>query len=378
VLASTVTISRVAGVEIGINWSWIVVFALFLWSLAGVEFPAAVPHRSAWVYAAMGVIATACFFTSLVLHELGHALQARRDGVQIEGITLWLFGGVAKFAGRFPSAGAEFRIAIAGPLVTLALGICFSVAAAAWPQPGAVRAVLIWLAYINLALLVFNLLPAMPLDGGRVLRSALWARSGSMPAATHRATRVGGVLAALMIGAGLVTVLNGSLGGLWLALIGWFVLEAGRAEERDVVLHDALGGATVAALMTVDPTTFEVDETLDEMAADLRGAASHTAYPVVDAADRVVGLMPLRALAGVPHTEWMIRTVGDSMIPADEVVHVSPSTPAGDALDLVLESGSGRAVVIDGGSLVGILSLTDLARAVAEHAGAPVALGGVR
>ena len=361
-----------AGVEIGINWTWTAVFALFLWSLAGVEFPAAAPHRPAWEYAAMGVIATACFFTSLVLHELGHALQARREGVQIEGITLWLFGGVAKFAGRFPSAGAEFRIAIAGPLVTLALGLSFAAAAAIWPQPGAVRAVLLWLAYINLALLVFNLLPAMPLDGGRVLRSALWARSGSLPAATHRATRVGGVLAAFMIGAGLVTVLYGGLGGLWLALIGWFVLEAGLAEERDVVLHDALGGATAASLMTLTPTTVDVDESLDEMAARLRGTASHTAYPVVDAADRVVGMMPLRALAEVPHTEWATRTVSDSMIPADDVVLVSPSTPAGAALDLMLERGSGRAVVIDRGSLVGVLSLTDLARAVAQHAGSRV------
>jgi Zn-dependent protease/CBS domain-containing protein len=377
-LSSTVTIARVAGVEIGINWTWIAVFALFLWSLAGVEFPAAAPGRSVWVYTAMGVTATACFFTSLVLHELGHALQARRDGVRIEGITLWLFGGVAKFVGRFPSAGAEFRIAVAGPLVTLTLGICFSAAAGIWPQPGAVRAVLLWLAYINLALLVFNLLPAMPLDGGRVLRSALWARSGNLTSATHRATRIGGILSALMIGAGLVTVLYGGLGGLWLALIGWFVLEAGRAEERDIVLHDALRATTVASLMTLDPSTVDVEESLDEMAARLQGTPRHTAYPVIDAAGGVVGLIPLTALADVPHAEWAIWTVDDCMTPAEEVVHLSPSTPAGAALDLLVESGPGRAVVIDSDRLVGILSLTDLARAVAEHAGYPLATSVLR
>jgi Zn-dependent protease len=316
----------------------------------------------------MGVAAAACFFTSLVLHELAHALQARRDGVQIEGITLWLFGGVAKFAGRFPSAGAEFRIAIAGPLVTLLLGTCFATAAALWPQSGAVQAVLAWLAYINLALLAFNLLPAMPLDGGRVLRSALWARSGNLASATHRATRIGAGLAALMIGAGLVTVLYGGLGGLWLALIGWFVLEAAGAEERDVVIHDALGGATVASLMTVDPLTIAVGESLDEMAAQLRGTPGHTAYPVVNAASEVVGLMPLQALTAVPQEHWVTQTVGDRMMPADDVIRVSPSTPAGDALDLMLEGDSGRAVVLEGGRLVGILSLTDVTRAVAMHA----------
>ncbi len=364
--ASTITIARVAGVEIGINWTWIGIFVLILWSLAGVEFPAAAPGRPGWAYAAMGVAATACFFTSLVLHELGHALQARRDGVQIEGITLWLFGGVAKFAGRFPSAGAEFRIAIAGPLVTLVLGMCFGAAAALWPRSGAVQAVLAWLAYINLALLAFNLLPAIPLDGGRVLRSALWARSGNLASATHRATLVGGVVAALMIGAGLVTVLYGGLGGLWLALIGWFVLEAAGAEERDVVIHDALGGATVASLMTVNPVTVAADESLDEMAARLRGTPGHTAYPVVNAASEVVGLMPLQALAEVPHAEWITNTVGARMIPADDVVWVSPPTPARDALDLMLERESGRAVVLEGGRLVGILSLTDVTRAVAR------------
>jgi Zn-dependent protease len=370
VLGSTITIARVAGIEIGINWTWIGVFALILWTLAGVEFPAAAPDRSAWAYAAMGVAAAACFFTSLVLHELGHALQARREGVPIEGITLWLFGGVAKFAGRFPSAGAELRIALAGPLVTLALAVCFGIAAAAWPRPGAVEAVLVWLAYINFALLAFNLLPAMPLDGGRVLRSVLWARSGNLATATHRATRIGAVLAALMIGGGLVTVLYGGLGGLWLALIGWFVLEAAAAEERDVLIHDALGRASVASLMTLHPFTVDVDWSLDEMASRLRGTPRHTAYPVVDAAFEVVGLMPLQVLAEIPHTEWATRTVGDQMIPADDVVRVSASAAAGDALDLMLERESGRAVVLEGGRLVGILSLTDVARAVAEHAGA--------
>ncbi len=277
--ASTVVLGRLAGIEIGINWTWIPVFGLFVWTLAGVEFPSATPGRSWFEYAVMGVVAAAAFFASLILHELGHALRARREGVQIEGITLWLFGGVAKIAGEFPSAGAEFRIAVAGPLVTLALGTAFLLASAVSPLAGAIRAVLVWLGYINLTLLVFNLVPAMPLDGGRMLRAALWARGHDLTAATRRATRIGGALATLLIFLGVLETLAGVLSGLWLAVVGWFILEAGRAEERQIQTRHALEGATVATLMTRDPVILEAGQSLEEAAATLRGTARHTAYP---------------------------------------------------------------------------------------------------
>ena len=224
-------LGRLAGVEIGLNWSWLVVFGLILWSLSAVQFPDALPGRSWETYAAMGVSATAVFFGCLILHELGHAIQARREGVQIEGITLWLFGGVAKLAGEFPSAGAEFRMAAAGPLVSLILGALFVVEAKAWPGPGGIATELAWLGYINLVLLVFNLVPAVPLDGGRMLRAALWARSRNFATATHQAARVGGVLAAAIIAIGLIEVFTGGFEGLWLVVIGWFILQAGRAED---------------------------------------------------------------------------------------------------------------------------------------------------
>jgi Zn-dependent protease len=243
----------VAGIEIGINWTWLGIFALILWSLAGVEFPADAPGRPWPTYALMGVVATAAFFASLILHELGHATQARREGVCTDGITLWLFGGVAKLGGEFPSAGAELRIALAGPLVTLVIGSAALLLTAVWPQAGAVRAVLAWLGYINVALLVFNLVPALPLDGGRVLRALLWARTRDLAVATHRASRIGSVLAAMLIGLGLVETLQGAFGGLWVALIGWFVLAAGRAEEQHVLTRDLLGHTPVGA--ADDPRT---------------------------------------------------------------------------------------------------------------------------
>jgi Zn-dependent protease/predicted transcriptional regulator len=364
VFSSTIVLGRVAGVEIGLNWSWIIVFGLILWSLSAVQFPDALPGRDWQTYAAMGTTATALFFGCLILHELGHAIEARREGVQIEGITLWLFGGVAKIVGEFPSAGAEFRMAAAGPLVSLVLGVLFLAEAAAWPGPGGIPTELAWLGYINLVLLVFNLVPALPLDGGRMLRAALWARSRDFAAATHRATRIGAVLAAVIIALGLVEVIAGGIDGIWLAVIGWFILEAGRAEEQRAGVHLVLAGTTVSALMTRQPIVVGADQTLAEVADEIAGTSRHTAYPVLDHG-AVVGLLPLQALAHRGGADLWARRVRDYVIRASEVPCFSQSTPAAEALDELAASRTGRGLVLSDGELVGILSVTDLARALA-------------
>ncbi len=173
-MGSSVRLGRIAGIEFGVNWSWLVVFALIVWTLASGIFPSTNPGLSKPTHIAMAVVAAFLFFLSILLHEFGHALQARREGIEIDGITLWLFGGVARFKGSFRSAGAEFRVAIAGPLVSLALGVLFVLIALINGLSSAVDGVAAWLGYINLTLLVFNLIPAPPLDGGRVLHAALW------------------------------------------------------------------------------------------------------------------------------------------------------------------------------------------------------------
>ena len=184
------TLGRLGGVQVRIHWSLVVVFALIVWSLAATVFPSQNPELSDGVHLAMAVAAALLFFASVLLHELGHAWQARRDGLEIDGITLWLFGGVAQFKGSFPNAGAEFRIAIAGPLVTVVLSGGFMLFALAG-LPSAVDGVAAWLGYINLTLLVFNLIPALPLDGGRVLRAALWRARGDLGWATRVAADIG-------------------------------------------------------------------------------------------------------------------------------------------------------------------------------------------
>jgi Zn-dependent protease len=243
-------VGRIAGIRIGIHWSWLVVFVLITWTLADSVFPNQNPGLSDSSYLAMAVVAAALFFTSLLLHELGHALQARREGVEIDGITLWLFGGVARFKGMFPSAGAEFRIAIAGPLVSLAIGVLFVLAAWLLDLPRAVDGVAAWLGFINLFLLLFNMIPALPLDGGRVLRSALWARSRDLAAATRTAGGIARGFAYLLIAGGLAElVFLGSFGGVWLAFLGWFLLRATAGEVRALAAGQALGGVRVADLM---------------------------------------------------------------------------------------------------------------------------------
>ena len=199
-------LGRIAGIQIGVNWSWLVVFALIVWTLAATVFPDSNPGLGDDTYLAMAVVAAILFFASLLLHELGHALVARREGVEIEGITLWLFGGVAKFKGMFPSAGAEFRIAVAGPLVSLAIGVVFVLSAALMGLPEAVDGVVGYLGYINLVLLVFNLIPALPLDGGRVLRSILWHVKGDFASATRVSATIATGFAYFFIAVGLFEV----------------------------------------------------------------------------------------------------------------------------------------------------------------------------
>jgi Zn-dependent protease len=267
----TFSLGRVAGVEIGINWSWAIVFALIVWSLEATVFPDQNPHLGKGTYIAMAFVAAVLFFASLLLHEFGHAVQARREGIEIKGITLWLFGGVARFLGELPSAGAELRMALAGRLVTAVLGSVFVLLAAVAQLPDAVDGVAAWLGYINLFLLAFNLLPALPLDGGRVLRAALWGAKGDFAWATVVAADVGRGFGYLMIGGGLLLfVVQGALGGAWLAFLGWFLLGAAGMEARHLAVRQALAGLTIGQLMIPDPVTADPDETL---------AGSWTAWP---------------------------------------------------------------------------------------------------
>lgn len=363
-MTTSIELGRIFGIRIGINWSWLVVLALILWTLASGIFPATNPGLSDGTYLAMAIVASVLFFSSLLLHELGHAVRARREGMEIDGITLWLFGGVAKFKGMFPSAGAEFRIAIAGPLVSLGLGILFTVGAWLISTNEPIDAVAAWLGYINLMLLVFNLLPALPLDGGRVLRSALWGARGDFRWATRVAAGVGRGFGYLLIAGGVsLFIFQGSFSGAWLAFIGWFLLQAATAEDQYVVVSEALGGLRVRNLMVRDPVTVQADMSLGRFMDEVAWSRRYTTYPVLDDG-RVVGLLAFRCVAEVPRSDWDQRLVRECMIELDRVPTLDEDETAVEALAELSEAKIHRGLVLDGERLAGLISITDIARAL--------------
>ena len=276
------TIGRFGGVEVRLNWSLIAVFALIVWSLTDGVFPSQNPGLSHGTYLAMGIVAALLFLASILLHELGHSWVARREGIEVDSITLWLFGGVSQFKGRFTSAGAEFRVALSGPLVSIALGVIFVLIALAHPT-SAVDGVAAWLGYINLILAAFNLLPASPLDGGRVLHAALWRAKGDFAWATRVASEIGQGFGYLFIALGLAMfIFQGSFSGAWLAFVGWFLLQGARAEARYVATEQALGGLRVRDLMVRHPVTVDADSTIGRFMDDVAWSHRFTTYPVLD------------------------------------------------------------------------------------------------
>lgn len=361
------TICRIAGIRISINWSWLIVFAIVVWSLVADVFPAENPGLSNATYAVMGVVAALVFFLSILLHELGHALVARRNGMEIEGITLWLFGGVAQFKEMFKSPGAEFRIGIAGPAVSFFLGVAFIGAAALTTFSTALNGTLFWLGYINLFLLVFNLLPALPLDGGRVLRATLWKVKGDFGWATRIAASFGRFFGYLMIAAGVLSfIAYRSVGGVWLALIGWFLLGAAGGERRISRVHEALEGLHVRDLMTREPVVAQADSTLGEFADSLSSLTRHSTYPVVSDGE-VLGLLPFAAVDSRQRAEWDKLLVRDNMIGRDRVPVLDSEDGAEHALEELIAGDIGRALVVKDGQLAGILSLSDLQRALDQR-----------
>lgn len=374
-MTSSFRLGRVAGVDIGAHWSWLLVVALIVWSLAANVFPTTNPGLSDGTYIAMAAVAAIAFFASLILHELGHALQARRDGIAIDGITLWVFGGVARFRGRLPSAGAEFRVAVAGPVVSLALGLAFLAVALALPLPATVDGVAFWLGQINLYLLVFNLLPALPLDGGRVLRAVLWARKRDFMAATRTAGGLGRGFGQVLIAGGLLLVIFvGAVGGLWLAFIGWFLLAAAEAEIQAAATRDATAGLAVRDLMVSEPVTVDAHATVQQLIDEVFYTTRHTAFPVMEDT-RPVGIVSFRQALAVAPERRSATPVERIMLPASRA-RVDVDRRLSDALPDITGSELRRLLVFDDDRFVGLLSLTDVARVLEARGAAPVAEAG--
>jgi Zn-dependent protease/CBS domain-containing protein len=357
------TVGRFGGVEVRLNWSLLAVVALIVWSLTDGVFPSQNPGLSQNTYLGMAVVASLLFLASITLHELGHSWVAIREGLEVDSITLWLFGGVAQLKGRFKSPGAEFRVAFAGPLVSIGLGVLFMVISATG-LPTEADGVAAWLGYINLVLAVFNLLPAAPLDGGRVLHSILWRAKGDYAWATRVASEIGQAFGYLFIALGIAMfIFEGSFSGAWLAFIGWFLLQGAKAEARYVATEQALRDLRVRDLMVRRPVTVDADSTIGRFMDEVAGSHRFTTYPVLEGG-RPVGLLAFASVAAVPRSDWDSRRVRDTMIPLDEVTLLTEDELAVDALEELSAPTRNRALVVDDGHLAGLLSITDIARAL--------------
>ncbi|MFI6820609.1 site-2 protease family protein [Micromonospora sp. NPDC050187] len=360
-------LGRVAGVPVGVNWSVLVIFALIAWALAARQFPRAYPGEPVWAYVLAGLAAAVVFFVGLLAHEVAHAVVARRNGLGVEGITLWLFGGVSELKGEAPNPGAELRIAGIGPLVSLVIGVLFGGVAVVLALAG-VRGLpvgaLSWLAGINLLLAIFNVLPAAPLDGGRLLRAAVWKATGDPTRASVVAARAGWVLGVLLIGLGLWQFLVGAgIGGLWLVLIGWFLIGAATMEERQARIGSALHGVRVADVMTPQPQTASAGMTVGDFVDNYLFAYRHSALPLTEDG-RPIGLVTLDRVRHVAADRRGATTLAEVACRADELVLARPEEQLTDLLPRLSACADGRALVVVDEQLVGIVSPSDISRAV--------------
>lgn len=360
----TLRLGRVAGIRVGVNWTVIVIFLLILGGTTA-TFSELYPGRQPVVYGLAGLGAAVLFFLSLLAHELAHAVVAERNGIRCEGVILWLFGGVAKLLGEARDPGTDLRIAGVGPLVSFVLGLVFGALAVAVSVAGVSGlpiGVLGWLALINVVLAVFNLVPASPLDGGRILRAVLWRWRGDRFRAAVSAARAGRVFGFLLVGVGLARAIFGDLGGLWFVLIGWFVATAANAEEQHARVQDALAGVRVGDVMTIDPVSVPPTLTVAQLLDDYIWRNRFSAFPVIDPYGRPYGLVTLNRLKDVPVERRADVTVADVAAAADDVPVAAPSQPLVELLTDLRGGGDGRALVVDGGRVVGIVSPRDVAR----------------
>ncbi len=366
-MGDSIKLGRIWGIEVGLNWSVLIAVWLVAWSLASAALPTEYPGHTTTAYWVAGVISAALFYGSLLGHELAHSFVARRLGVPVEGITLWLFGGVSRMREEATKPRTEILITVVGPLASLALALIFAILALVLPAlrlPALVTGIASWLAGANALLGVFNLVPAFPLDGGRILRAVLWARRGDMAQATTTAANVGVGFGILMIVAGLIEFLFVAAEGLWLVFLGWFLLSAARDEASSVLLRTALRGVRVRDVMTPTPTLAPDWITVDAFLTDYVLTHKFTTFPTRDFDSKLSGMVTLAQLKQVPADKRAELRVRDIALPLAGVPRATPDEQLVELLQRLAMHQGNRALVMDGDTLAGIVTPTDVSRAL--------------
>jgi Zn-dependent protease len=355
-----IPLGRILGIPIGLDYSWFVIFALITWMLAGSYYPAEFKDWPAQLYWLMGAVTALMLFASVLLHELGHSVVALRYSIPVRSITLFLFGGVAQIGAEPPTAIAELLIAIAGPLVSLALAALFFVVqplvAGIEPLLGLAK----YLAYINLALVLFNLIPGYPLDGGRVFRAIVWSITGNMRRATLIAANVGRFFAFLLIFVGVWQMFSGNFsGGLWIAFIGWFLDNAASGQLQQTMSQGLLEGHRVSQAMSTRCTAVSADLTLQQLVDDHILGSGQRCF-LVNRGDATVGLMTLHRIKEVPRPSWATTTAAQVMLPLAQSKQIDPDTELWAALQEMDRDGVNQLPVTRGQQVVGMLSRDDV------------------
>ncbi len=354
---------KLSGFEVGIDPTWVLLAVLVAWSLSTGYFPSAYKDLSTRAYWVMGLVGAAGLFVSIIAHEFSHSLVARRFGLPMKGITLFIFGGVAEMGDEPPNARAEFWMALAGPVASGVIAGLFhglERLTNAAGGPVHVAGVLGYLATINLVLAGFNLVPAFPLDGGRILRAALWAWKKNLRWATRISSQVGSGFGLALIILGLLQLFGGAfIGGIWLFLIGLFIRSAAHMSYRQLLVRRALEGEPVSRFMSTDPVTVAPSATVETVVEDYVYRFHHKLYPVVSDG-RLVGCVTTRQIKAVPRHQWDRTTVGEIAAACSEDNSLGPETDAVRALSRMQKKNVSRVMVVRDQRLVGILSLKDL------------------
>ncbi len=394
-MRSGINLGKIFGINITVDWSWIFIFLLVTWNLAMGVFPRINPQWGAGLDWILGVIASLLFFASVLSHELAHSLVAESRGLPVKRITLFLFGGVSNIQKEPASPGTEFLMAVVGPLTSLVLGVIFLLLGEfssgyllipSLQNPfrglsniGPVATLLLWLGPINILLGIFNLIPGFPLDGGRVLRSILWGITNNLRLATRWATWVGQAIAWIFIVGGIAMIFGlqipffgtGFLSGIWLAFIGWFLLNAATQSYQQVVIQDILEGIPVSRLLRTDIHTLSPELLVSDLVDHYIMGTDERSFPVLEG-DQLVGLVSLEDVRKVPRKEWEFTRVNQIMTPKADLVTTTPVEEVSDALDDLSRRDIRQMPVLQDGHFIGLIRRQDIIRWLQLQSNSPI------
>lgn len=358
-----IRLTKIFGIELWVDYSWLIIFSLVLWSLAAGYFPHEYPGLGVRAYWIMGAVSAILLFVCVVLHELSHSYVAQKFGIAVPKITLFIFGGVAQISEEPRSAKAEFNIAVVGPISSFVLSVIFLILAKSDFASADKRllAIFNYLAFINLALAVFNMIPGFPLDGGRILRAYLWNRWQDVRKATYTVSQIGSGFGVGLILLGLISIFFGNLiGGIWFIFIGMFLNQVAKSGYQMTVLQNALSGKKVKNIMTSNVISVTESVSLDDLVQNYFYRYLFVSFPVVSDGGELIGMVSVKQTKDVPKDSWYEKKVRDIMIKASEIQVLSPNEEASRALNLLMRNELGRIPVVDGGRLVGIITRRDI------------------